>query len=102
MARVLATYMDCPRQIRHAIMGEFDKSPSLTTIENMRKAYLADKPEPEAIRKNDGYYPGDISRSLEETSKRFLARIERERMASAIKSGRALEFRNVAWQRSAA
>jgi len=83
MARVLVTYIDCPRRVRHAILGEFNSAPSITTIENMRKAHLAPQADPEPIRHNDGYYPGDAVDELEQINAAFLRRLDAERRTSA-------------------
>lgn len=93
MAKVLVQYMDCPRRVRSAILGEFQTSPSLPTIERLRAEYLAPKQDDIGQRTwpIDAYYPHEEGDRLAEISKRFLMRLTIERALSARANGNLLE-----------
>ena len=91
MARVLVTYIDCPRRVRSAILGEFNTSPDVTTIERLRREHLNQKPAAEPIRHNDAYYPHEAASRFDETNRRFLMRLQIERTLSARANGNLIE-----------
>jgi hypothetical protein len=85
MTRALVTYIDCPRRVRAAVLDNFDSAPTLDAIRRMRAEHLAprkaDRCEP--VRLTDAYYPADASKSLHETNRKFLWRLDQERIKSA-------------------
>lgn len=88
MAKVLVTYLDDPRAVQIAVRTEFDctaRGISLTTIRQLRKAHLESllKPEDEPHKAHEGYYPREAAARLEDTNKRFVEALERERAISA-------------------
>lgn len=91
MARVLVTYMKDAKAVRRAIKGEFKLAPTLSTINAMRRAYLANRNKaPERpFKLHEGYYPAEAADRARAASLRFLAALQAERAASAILTGRA-------------
>lgn len=83
MARHLVTYLDDPVAIRRAIKLEFEHCPSTTTIERMRREFIArrDKPVPLPL-PCDAHRPEAAWELARLASNEFLKRLDRERELS--------------------
>ena len=81
MARSLATYINCPHEIRKRVSDHYGQPPSIAEITRMRAKHLR-VAVGEPMRANEGYYPGDHARSLDEVNQRFLMRLTIERALS--------------------
>src|SRR5688572_24897498 len=92
MARVLVTYIDDPQHIRTLIHREFGNGSalSLTTIERLRATHLRSlhKAPDEPFKAHEGYYPADVAKGAEDTNKRFVLALERERALSVERAKR--------------
>jgi hypothetical protein len=78
MARVLASYIDCPRKVRRLVLSEFDQAPSTSSIRDMRQSILRARsaPDPEPYRPHEGFNPMDASDRAEAASLRFLCALQ--------------------------
>lgn len=85
MARVLVSYMDNPQAIRRRILEDFERAPSITGIERMRRDYLAgpQKAPEKPFKLHEGYYPAEAAERAQEATRRFVQALERERALSA-------------------
>jgi hypothetical protein len=81
MAKVLVTYLDCPRAIHQRIREEFDHPPEIRTIRFLREQHLAARGKPVEASYNacDAYWPAKVGEDAEKVSLRFLTALQAER-----------------------
>jgi hypothetical protein len=84
MARALATYIDCPHEIRRRVLDNFRSSPNIHEIRKLRIRHLRPPPPIPPCKPHDGYYPNEAAASLAKTNLAFLARLEAERAISNV------------------
>lgn len=81
MARVLASYIDCPARIRREVQQSFNDAPCLETIRGYRAAHLRRRDQRPSYKPHEGYYPDAAYDAAAQASDEFLRRIQHERAA---------------------
>lgn len=81
MAKVLVTYIDCPKRVRSECLSTFEMAPGLRAIKQLREAHLARQAQPEHIQfyPGEGYNPAKESAELDPINALFVRSIQRER-----------------------
>lgn len=80
MARVLASYIDCPRRIRSEVLACFLTAPHVSTIAEYRREHLRPKrDEIEPCQPHDGYWPDEASRQAERANREYVRRLTSEK-----------------------
>lgn len=106
MANGLATYLNCPHEIIRRVKTVFDRAPDVERVRRMRAKFLK-RDYDTGIRANDAYYPRDAARSLDETNRQFLDRLQAERAISQARENLKSMYLvrpdlvNAAWERAA-